>query len=77
MSIFVLPGEDGSITTTSLPSGDVAVRGPVRGPLEQLMYEVCHWHGRRNPQYGGWIVPATSAGSMMRNLESRATKISK
>lgn len=75
MSIFAVPGVMGQIKTTHLPSGDMAVSGPTSGPLEQVMYEVCHWSGRRNPQYGGWIIPHGSTSKVLYALKSRCTTI--
>lgn len=58
MSIFKQNGVDGQITTSILPSGDMAVTAPFSGPLEELMFAVCRNRGYRNPQ-GGWIVKST------------------
>lgn len=75
MSIFAVPGITGQIKTTHLPSGDMAVSGPGSGPLEQIMYEACHWSGRRNAKYGGWIIPHKSASKVVYALKIRCTTI--
>lgn len=75
MSIFVVTGIDGQIRTSYLPSGDLAVSGPSVGTLEQIMFDICRWKGRKNPNYGGWIIPSASAGSVLARLSERCTKI--
>lgn len=75
MSIFVVSGLDGQIKTTALPSSDMSVSGPASGPLEQIMYEACRWSGRRNPGYGGWIIPKASVGRVLRALSDRCTML--
>lgn len=74
MGLFSVAGVAGQIRTTWLPSGDLAVAGPTAGALEQLMFEVCRWSGRRNADYGGWIIPSAAAERVMRGLRSRCTK---
>ncbi|GKT25098.1 hypothetical protein [Acidovorax sp. SUPP3334] len=75
MSIYVVPGVQGQIKTTTLPSGDMSVAGPASGPLEQIMLDVCRWTGQRNPDYGGWIVPRAAIGRVNAALSSRCSKI--
>lgn len=75
MSIFVVDGEIGQIKTTVLPSGDLAVAGPSSGRLSQILFEVCRWHGRRDPEYGGWIVPRSWAGTALSALNRQCRKI--
>lgn len=75
MSIYVVAGMEGQIKTTTLPSGDMAVTGPVSGPLEKIIFDVCRWTGQRNPNYGGWIIPRTSIGRVMTALNSCCNKI--
>lgn len=75
MSIFVVDGEIGQIKTTVLPSGDLAVSGPATGRLSQILFNVCRWHGRRAPEYGGWIVPRARAGTALSALETQCKKI--
>ena len=62
MSIYRIDGIEGQIITTTLPSGDVAIACPNSGPLEQIVFDLCRWSGRRNANYGGWIVPMSKAG---------------
>jgi len=75
MSIYVKHGVQGQIQTTHLPSGDMAVAGPTTGPLEQVMFDVCRWDGRRNPSYGGWIIPSSKIGKVRRMLEHLCQRI--
>lgn len=75
MSIFVVSGMDGQIKTTKLPSGDMSVSGPASGPLEQIMFDICRWDGRRNPSYGGWIIPSEYVSRAYAKLLNRCTKI--
>lgn len=75
MSIFVVSGLDGQIKTTKLPSGDMAVSCSSSGPLEQIMFDICRWDGRRNPSYGGWIIPSEYSSRAYAKLMSRCTKI--
>jgi len=79
MSIFVTSGVSGQIKTWRLPSGDLSVTGPLSGPLEQIMFEVCGRTGAKsNGNVGckGWIVPARSAEATVAALEKRCIKIS-
>lgn len=76
MSIYVKEGVQGQICTTVLPSGDMAVSGPASGPLERIVFNLCRWDGRRNPKYGGWIVPAAKVGSVRVALNHQRKKIS-
>ena len=76
MSIFTKAGVVGQIKTTHLPSGDMAVSGPSSGPLEQIMYDVCHWSGRRNPDYGGWIVPRNAVNGVLSAFGQRCDRTS-
>lgn len=75
MSIFVVSGMDGQIKTTKLPSGDMSVSCSSSVSLEQIMFDICHWDGRRNPSYGGWIIPSEYASRVYANLLNRCTKI--
>jgi len=75
MSIFVLDGEVGQIKTTVLPSGDLAVSGPSTGSLSQILFDVCRWHGRHNPEYGGWIVPKAWSRTTLSALRSQCRQI--
>lgn len=78
MSIFVKSGVSGQIKTWSLPSGDLSVSGPIAGPLEQIMFEVCGRSGVRSNASGGsksWIVPARARDTVIAALESRCSKI--
>lgn len=75
MSIYVQPGVLGQIKTTSLPSGDLAVACPSSGPLEQLVFNICRWDGRRNQDYGGWIIPSSKAAKVRYALEQQCTKV--
>jgi hypothetical protein len=76
MSIFIVNGMDGQIRTTQLPSGDMAVAGPGSGPLEQIIFDICRWDGRRNPAYGGWIIPREYASRAYNKLLDRCIRIS-
>lgn len=79
MSILVRSGVSGQIKTWALPSGDLSVSGPIAGPLEQIMFDVCGRSGTRSKDGGatkGWIVPARARGAVMAGLESRCIKIS-
>lgn len=75
MSIFVASGMDGQIKTTKLPSGDMSVSCSTSGALEQIMFNICHWDRRRNPNYGGWIIPSQHASRAYTKLLNRCTKI--
>lgn len=76
MSIFVIDGMTGHITTSTLPSGDLAVKAS--GQMEQVMFEVCSSNdGHRNqPPYYGWIVPSSKRVQVMTRFEERCKKIS-
>lgn len=76
MSIYVKDGVQGQIRTTSLPSGDMAVSSPTSGPLEQIVFNLCRWSGRKNISHGGWIVPAAKAGIVRAALNQHCKKIS-
>lgn len=69
MGIFKQHGVDGQITTTSLPSGDMAITAPCAGPLEELMFAVCRDRGYRDP-YGGWIVKSIHVTAAKAAFES-------
>lgn len=75
MSIYVKRGVNGQIKTTHLPSGDMAVSGPLSGPLEQIMFNACCRKGRRNPSHGGWIIPRASATGVSLTLGELCEKI--
>ena len=64
MSIYTKPGVAGQIKTTTLPSGDMAVSAPVGGLLEQIIFNLCKFDGRRSTEFGGWIVPRSKAGKV-------------
>lgn len=76
MSIYKINGDHGQVTTTMLPSGDLAVSCPSSGPLEQLVFSACRWHGRRAPNYGGWIVPSEHRWKVTKDLDRACIKIS-
>lgn len=75
MSIYVVPGIEGQIRTTTLPSGDMSVAGPSSGPLEQVVFDMCRWVGVKNPSYGGWIIPRSSVGRVIAALNNQGRKI--
>lgn len=75
MSIYRMPDVLGEIVTTQLPSGDMAVRMPNSGPLEQLVFAICRHKGYRNSSYGGWIVPSSAIGGVRAALAARCTKV--
>lgn len=77
MSIYTKPGVVGQIKTTTLPSGDMAVSGPSGGPLEQIIFNVCRFEGRRSPEYGGWIVPHAKAGRVAAALAHQCVVIAR
>lgn len=77
MSIFMKEGEQGSIETWILPSGDLSVSGPASGPLEQIMFEACARHGTRfNPGNNrkGWTIPSSPKTIVISVLERHLTK---
>lgn len=76
MSIFKLDGVEGRLETGRLPSGDMTVRGPAQGRLEQIMFDVCRSKGRRDTNYGGWIVPKKDAATVTEALSTCCVKIS-
>lgn len=75
MSIYRLNGVHGEIVTTALPSGDMAVSSPSNGPLEQIVFDVCRWDGKRNPSYEGWIVPHSKVGKIKAQQAEKCTLI--
>lgn len=75
MSIFVVSGMDGQIKTTKLPSGNMSVSCSSSGALEQIMFDICHWDGRRNQSYGGWISLSEYASRVYAKLLNHCTKI--
>jgi hypothetical protein len=77
VSIFALDGVTGQIKTSLLPSGDMAVACPTSGPLEQVVFDACRYSGRRNPDYGGWIVPSSKKNAVHASIEARCRLISK
>ena len=68
MSIYTKPGVAGQIKTTTLPSGDMAVSAPVGGLLEQIIFNLCKFDGRRSTEYGEWKVHSAKDGKVAAGL---------
>lgn len=69
MAIYSLPGRKDQIVTTELPSGDVRVTRPWRGPLEQIAFMACKEHGDPSGRDGrDWIVRADKARAFHASL---------
>lgn len=77
MSIYRIKGIKGEIVTTNLPSGDLAVSSPQTGPLEQLVFNICRWDGRRAPTYGGWLIPMDKSVEIQNKLAEKCIVVAK
>lgn len=65
MGVFVENGKNGKVTTMSLPSGDVTVKGTGDSYFVSVALRLAKAHGGYwNEGYGNWIVPARSANSV-------------
>ncbi|QPF75000.1 hypothetical protein G8A07_20165 [Roseateles sp. DAIF2] len=75
MGIYIKPGVPGQIRTAHLASGDMTIIGPASGALEQVVFDVCRWDGKRNPVYGGWTIPAAKVDKVRIALESQCQEL--